>query len=299
MPTPLFTEGNATSPDNFLDQLASFAAATAGFSHQQHGDVHYFTKLGMTYALRHFGTEVQLYLTPSPSFEAEWMPAALLQKPRYNSRCDFQSSGPFVKHWFFADENRQVVHAVIELSANVFVHLSFGQMDKAGSYTGGQYVTSSYYGTPRDIADQSLAKPFGGTANSDGGKHGGCVYNDLGFGDHRDFACFGDEIDGQLARGNGYGGIDHDMAMDEPSTIAMRAPLHPMKVFLFETNDNLYWPAGIVPGVCMMKITYLNPRDQLLNDEWRAFPLSEKNGNLTIAPNSHDWGLCYQQVTLP
>ena len=47
--------------------------------------------------------------------------------------------GPYTGYHFFTDDTTQYIHCVLEVSPGVYNHLSFGTIDKIGTWTGGQY----------------------------------------------------------------------------------------------------------------------------------------------------------------
>lgn len=55
-------------------------------------------------------------------------------------------AGPFTSYHFFVgdEDSRDYAHAAIEVSANIYRHMAFGQMLKSGAFTGGVYCDGTY-----------------------------------------------------------------------------------------------------------------------------------------------------------
>ena len=111
-------------------------------------------------------------------------------------------TGPYTAYNFFTDGVG--VHVVLEVTANVFSHFSFGSVSKFGTWTGGQYTTawySSSYTVTGDVGYNFVSGcvPFeGSVANSSA--YAGFVYNPINsYGDYRDFAEIGTIVNNQGA----------------------------------------------------------------------------------------------------
>lgn len=52
------------------------------------------------------------------------------------------SNGPFTSYHLFSPGTTQYIHAILEASPGVFHHMSFGQINKVGTWTGGSYGTT-------------------------------------------------------------------------------------------------------------------------------------------------------------
>ena len=58
----------------------------------------------------------------------------------------FIGNSPFVNYWFFEDDAGGIfyIHVVVEYDADTFTGMSFGILDKFGTWTGGEFLTASY-----------------------------------------------------------------------------------------------------------------------------------------------------------
>lgn len=62
-------------------------------------------------------------------------------------------NGPFVKYWFFEDAATEpYVHYVLEYAPGFYVHGSFGEVEKFGTWTGGEYHGMSIWPSSANIA---------------------------------------------------------------------------------------------------------------------------------------------------
>lgn len=62
------------------------------------------------------------------------------------------NAGPYIAHHFFQDDQDNVL-VVLERTSGIFSHIAFGNLNKAGAYTGGQYFLGTL--TFQDIAQTS------------------------------------------------------------------------------------------------------------------------------------------------
>lgn len=155
--------GTATSIKNFMDSLAAFAVANAGFTDagtvvmtEAGGtvDAHSLQKGGVTWVFTTaIGTEYQngngdfwmesrmCYALPVAS--TEWSTTNPVGQPGVTRFSTLQSGATFSAPYdFFTDGS--YVHAVLEIFPNVFSHFSFGNISKFGTWTGGEYLSCTY-----------------------------------------------------------------------------------------------------------------------------------------------------------
>lgn len=70
---------------------------------------------------------------------------------------DLESDGSFPTYWFFEnDSGPAYFHAVVEFATNKFVHFGWGEINKSGDWTGGEYVYGNYHvGTAGSLTTNS------------------------------------------------------------------------------------------------------------------------------------------------
>jgi len=74
-------------------------------------------------------------------------------------------TGVGTKYYFFGNSSSpRYVHVVAESAAGLFSHLSFGTIEKAGTFTGGGYLSSSSVST----GTGNYRAPFGGKGSNSG-----------------------------------------------------------------------------------------------------------------------------------
>jgi len=324
--------GTSTSLKNFSDSFLAFAVANTGFTDAGTvamtaggGDVdaHSVTKSGVTFVF--VTAQASEFITNSvqrmemrmcyaaPVAATAWTVSnpvgqqGLTQMGVFGAGLTFSSP-----HWFFTDG--VACHAVLEIFPNVFSHLSFGQLEKYGAYTGGEYITSTYFfaksGTTPFPYLQSLSNhmPF---AESNNGTNTGYVRYAQGGNDEDDFAPMGTATntlasgffqnskgivhynDANLGPGAGSG-IVGSLFVNSPSAFNLRAMLIPIRFLLRDTTTTTlqYHPAGCVGGVRLVNIKELDP-EAVIDNNWQVFPLAQKIGDATVATVTANLGLAY------
>ena len=155
--------GTATSIKNFMDTLAIFAVANAGFVDAgtvvmtEGGgtvDAHSLTKGGVTWVFATaIGTEFQngngdFYMESRmcyalPVVSTEWSNTNPVGQPGFTRFSTFQSGATFSAPFDFYTDG-VAVHAILEIFPNVYTHFSFGNITKFGTWTGGEYISCTY-----------------------------------------------------------------------------------------------------------------------------------------------------------
>ena len=73
--------------------------------------------------------------------------------------------------------------------------------------------------------------------------------------------------------------------------------LNKLKAFRMQTADLASgYTIGHVPNVASVSISQLSPKD-LVNTDWRIFPISYKGDDDTVATRSDMWGIAYREIT--
>lgn len=218
-------------------------------------------------------------------------------------------TGPYTAYNFFTDGN--AVHVVLEVSANVFSHFSFGSPVKFGSWTGGQYTTawySSSYTVSGDVGYNFVSGcvPFeGSVANSSA--YAGFVYNPVGsFGDYRDFAEIGSVVNNQGAFFSTIGQATasstvYNNILVGPlfwvgyNAINARAAMFPQYLRLYDSALASCWIGGYVDHVRAVNMDAIDPK-QIVETEWEVFPVIQKYGDKTVAPITGVTALAYRRA---
>jgi hypothetical protein len=218
-------------------------------------------------------------------------------------------TGPYTAYNFFTDGS--CVHAVIETTANVFSHLSFGKVTKFGTWTGGEYTTA-WYSTNWTASGavgyefQSGTVPFEGGNNSS--SYQGHVYYPYGaLGDYRDWAPIrSSESNNQFARfmtvgslSDSYGIYNQVLAGPlfwcEANSVNQRAVMIPQYLMLHEETLNGLFLAGYADHVKFLNMEVITPKD-IVEVEWEVFPIIQKYGDKTVAPITENIALAYRRA---
>lgn len=236
---------------------------------------------------------------------------ALLNKP----------SGPYTKYHLYSATG-DAVGLVLEITAGVYTHLSFGDVNKFGTWTGGQFITgemismgsaySAAAGFSTDWADRiqyiQMAYDFG--VSQYNYEYMGYVYHPVNsYGDYRDFAPIaGGNVSGsapwfnQRARFHGVysdgttgNSLLQQLMYRSPNSYNDRAALFPTYLTLYDDVSQRNILAGNVEGVRHLRIDNLDPAETV-EVEWDVYPHFQKSGDQFVAPISGPFGLAYQRV---
>lgn len=226
-----------------------------------------------------------------------------------------QATGPHVGYHLFSQGDR--VHCVVERATNVFLHMSFGQIEKAGNWAGGAYVTGAcwsdaiYPGTTGKFpwTDYPHSRPFESiTGYTAGANINGVFYSarghmrtdydtyktmELTTGSYRSST----DLNCGFCSSWGYG---FELLTDSPNMFNNRAALVPIQFTLQseplannEQNTSRL-QMGQVTDVAAVNMALINPKD-IINNDWMVFPISQKNGDGITYVNSGNYGLAYKK----
>ena len=219
------------------------------------------------------------------------VPGSVSSLPSYIST--FGINGPFEGYWFFTEGT--CVHAVLEILPGIYNHLSFGNVAKAGVWEGGAYLVTGYYGSTTHIGGgvywfsntaSSYCTPFGGDESSVphsnkvhvvvDGKN--TIYRSGNTGVAERITFFNRDTNSHPIRTN---------------QATLRAPLTPSYVRAKNQISGLRQLIGMIPGVCAVDMEFIIP-EEVVNTNWRAFPLVSIAGNRVISPDTGFGGLAYE-----
>ena len=240
--------------------------------------------------------------------------------------CFFNQAGPFSNVYMFTDG--LVVHCAVEISSGVYTHFCVGSITKTETFTGGEFMagnttngTTSYGG----IESTSVSLMFPGfpvshRPNSSAGHdnirlqnfssftytYGSKIYAVPLSGDntgYNRFPQFSRAASNNSASGDAYFGTHHSWTLRSTSGNGIinansqnqRTPMWPNIIRLDDQASNLWRLSGHIPSMRFCYIDYLDHGD-IIHDEWQVFPLSQKNGDGTAAPNSRNIGVAYHRV---
>lgn len=330
-----YTTGVPSNLDDFLAALVAFAVANAGFTNlgavttsagtgsrtiqriQKGGIVWNFTR-------NTAGTDVQACMSYTALASGFAMTNSGIAVGASNSQQywtemnTWAQTGPYTGHYFFSDGT--VVHAVIEVIAGVFNHISFGSITKAGSWTGGEYLTAGWHDslnvsyTPNRYRDSISTnytdsfysvRPFD-AENNDAANNRFSYMRTASTSSVADFGRFGPVATGaSQAPVVGFVGASVSSALtlygsllrDSPSLSTGRTAMFPGVIRIRDAASGLLRVAGTVPRISLLKMSGdMNPKD-IVNTDWQIFPVTcRTGGNPVLSSTSYEYALAYRRV---
>lgn len=316
-----YATGVATGPDDFITQLCAFAVTNAGFADQGtvtssagsgSRTIRRISKGGIWWSFLRYSTNVGIagamgYTGLGAGSTVPVNPVGADKQSYYTQMGTWAFTGPYVGHYFFTDGT--CVHAVLEIAAGIFNHISLGKVTGVGGFSYGEYLTAGAYQTSNTGGVWApwnsgfCTRPF-----NDGNQAStGAQFSFIRTGNTGATADFG-ALQGTTAPSHGMfvGATDagdyslssmwYRAMRDAPNDTTNRTPLFPGIFRLFDTPSGLYRIAGTVPDVAFMLMTPdMNPKDLILTD-WQIFPLTMRTGgDQTVAAISNEWALAYRR----
>jgi hypothetical protein len=175
-----FQTGSSTSIENLMVQLSAFLTAngwTQDFFTTGDGGVIAFSKNGVfvcfKWAETTDGGTLAVYQNTSNDNSASlWLAtgdsgggtASNTLTQLDAGRCVSRFEGPHSGYWFFEnDSNPAYCHVVVEVDAGRFRHFGFGELDKIGAWTGGEYCYGHFWSQSISVIDApaSASHDFG------------------------------------------------------------------------------------------------------------------------------------------
>lgn len=229
-----------------------------------------------------------------------------------NERCVLNiGDGPFT-YWFFEkDSGPAYFHCVVEISSGVFRHFGWGELDKIGTWTGGEYAYGHYgaQNTPTSANSTFLLDGGAGTTNSDSCATVHAEGLPAQDGSSKWLNCWGsssvaptDEAgnpkqwcsggfrSGPLAKNLG--------ATDGASASSGLVAGYPLAQFYVDATNSRVYQIGYVADVRAVNVANFSNGQEVTigSDDWLLFPLSSKT--TAVDNNStRNLGVMYKKVT--
>lgn len=213
--------------------------------------------------------------------------------------------GAFSNYWFFGTVD--YMHVVVSPSAGIYMHFSFGVLNKAGAYNGGSYVTGGFWDPAGNFPYVSEYQYNRGAFDC----HSYTTGMEINFKDQgthwytaQDYSGAGAPQTGpngeQICFGGCRYGAYHEHFLDNPNTSTGLAILLPMP-FYAKVAAGRYLPLGNPKDVRGINMVNYSPQDEIVigSDTWKVFPLAQKGpvNSGTIAPiSSGVYGLAYKKI---
>ena len=149
-----YAELTATSPDDVIDKIATFASSNGWTIHRNTLVTTNRTltlSKGTDYIHVYNTDNASIYLLISVGYNGSLAPSA--QPNPSGSAATNLLAGPYTKLYLFADSSpSNYIHVAVETSGGIFRHMSFGMMDKLGTWAGGTYVDGTYWRLDGQVA---------------------------------------------------------------------------------------------------------------------------------------------------
>lgn len=307
-----YATGSATTTANLMDAIVAFAAAQLGATEavRRTETISSISRTvvclqkGSSYWWFYWSSNEVRGMPATGSGGATW--AAVTGRPTNDTRLR-PIAEPFTSYHLFSDGT--VVHAAIEMSGGWWQHLSFGDVTKVGSWTGGHYVClqnaefgSGAFNTPTSVDHEwlfrSLASSFSTSFSSGEASFMYVPYNGKNYA-----AMFGSTTNHASYNNVSTTGFASELVtsgpVDQtPNAFNNRSPGFPVQVFLRDNQSggsNLSRMLGSIPGVRIINIKNLNAKD-LINTDWMVFPMQSKNlGSSGVFANSGNYGVAFKK----
>lgn len=225
--------------------------------------------------------------------------------------------GPYTAYHFFegVGASGPYAYAAVEISAGEFRHFGVGVLDKAGTYTGGEFSfgtvwsadpaagvisdpTSAQHMIPFDSSSSANATTLVATCTSvrcveSGG--GGEVVGYAGAPTGRMLRCggwlFNETSQGAFSRGS----LGYEFYRAGPTTVIGLAPLIRVQCFA-ERSSGLCSFIGEPPNFRHIRMDFLNPGDEITlgTEVWKVFPYVRKGTTPNIR-SSGNIGIAYRR----
>lgn len=219
------------------------------------------------------------------------------------------NDGPFPSYYFFEDDF--YTHVVVETSTDVFRHFGFGELDKRGTWVGGEYCygqrqvnSSPISGTNCTLLDGLFSETAGaeefqaatlhceGLAGQAAAGRWAQVWGNTS-GEPNDTAgnakvrVRGGFKSGPIARH--FGVFNADVATG-------LIPQYPIGLFHRNSTDTQL--LGFMPDVRGLNMKFFAPKQEVTisSDTWIIFPMSQKT-TAAVTDRSYNSGISYKKVT--
>jgi hypothetical protein len=332
-----FQVSTASSPADVIAQIVAFAIANGftsegttvvtdtGFSPSRAVTLTRISKSGIYWTFRvdpRFADGTRfLQCRMSYSIASGAYPSGSNGQAVWTSMSLWGFPGPYPNLYLFCDGVTPAVHVALELTNGIFNHMSFGQIEKTETFTGGEYCTAGQYqyrdpsspflysgwGNLNDSSNQpymagsvSAGSSTTSLEPSNGASYIRAVYGSAS-NNSDDFAQAGaykssSTATYQHASFSGYSSLLDPLIRDSPNSATLRTPLFPLHVLLRDQTSGLWRIVGRMPGVRCCCNLYVDNAEVILSD-WQVFPMTQRFGDRTACPDSYKRAFAYKRVS--
>ena len=210
-------------------------------------------------------------------------------------------TGPFTQYYLYAPSSGpDYIHCVVEISAGLFTHIVFGELNKFGTYTGGAYFGALHWNNSQgniNNGGSTLHSVLFDYQSDDFNTANGGVRADVDLKTWSRFTFDGAQTPNR-AFGGARGGLEDGLIDRTPNEYNMLNPTIPITVAV-ERTLNAYSPVGSVPDLREINIGDLVPGEELTigGDTWQVFPYKSKNPGAGLTDfNSGQFAYAYKKI---
>ena len=300
---------NATSVEDLIDKIAAFAVAN-GWTQRRNSLV----SGNRTVTLQKSGDNINLYNTTATDvrlrgavgYSSGDFADAQPNQSAWRAQANV-GTGPFSNVFMFAGNSpAEYVHVTVEIASGIFRHITFGEVAKYGTWTGGTFFDAEFW-DPSAIQSANWNSPSHHRLFDNGSDYGttikGAVRCDYDGGSNY-FAPFGTYQIGtpsQIVSGgvgqavSGFNAENNNRLLNfynrSVNNLTGNTPLMPIQLRARRT-DNYWSPIGEVPGIRLMNMERFVPADEFTigGDTWKVFPWVKKGSG---SPNSTNFAFAF------
>lgn len=297
-----FTQGSATSQENFIQNLFTFLTAN-GWTQLELDTTNDRASIRLT------GSSVYVHFNwdnsnsiniaqslgfsgPSVAIDAHTNDSGNGNESETERRITGIGNGPFAG-WFGHTDGSTYAHIVLEYADGIYRHINFGEIVKVGTWTGGEYCACTYLepgdeGNPMDISHSILFDGLANVAGVCGTLHAESLPNfgastkwGVIWGGFASRGLDGDgndrfDVHGQLRGGwlpNAVGFISAN-----PSNGFI--PMYPIHLYYRRQITPQEWRLlGFIKDVRGINMRYIQPEEEFVvgGDTWKVYPWYRKS----------------------
>lgn len=286
-----YQENTGASPADVIDKIATFAAANGWTIHANS-----LSGSNRTLVLRKGGDYVQLWNDDVTSIRVTGF-IGYVAGTAYNLQAGYAGTvaranigeGPYTQVYLFAeDAPAEHVHVVIEMPNGIFSHISFGQVDKLGTWTGGTYFDATWWA-------QSYTQAFRWTdwchalfdcANAYEGFRGAVRCDIPADGRANAWAVMDEDLAYRIRTGlsggnsndtGGEGYLTSQTYNRNAAPFSGQVTLGTIRLDV-SREGGFFSPAGIAPNVRYLTMERYAPGQEITieSDTWKVFPMRRK-----------------------
>jgi hypothetical protein len=329
-----FQTGTSSDQEDLISDLFTFAAANGwtvdeqdntndrGSLHRNSVFVHFSwdgtegggpNNIALTQSLAFSGTGIAIDAHTNDS--GNGVGTTVLSTER---RVSGVGNGPYT-YWFFADD--VYIHVVLLVSTDIYRHFSFGEINKIGDWTGGEYVAGHVWDlsgvqddNPTSGEHSLLLDALHTSETGDDEREPATIHVEgLPGQGASDWANVGGGINttwmttdgGGNQRTRAVGGFRGGLLLNQFAYLSANLnngfiPLIPIPICHVNdsTNPDQYTLLGYMPNIRQLQIQHLEPATSLVvgADTWWIFPAVRKRNLQDDAQESRSMGIAYLET---